>query len=307
LTQSSQQPSKYSLLATEIAKLQRDGGIDNPQASDVMTFAPHLSPGDAVTLLERAKHGPVTFCGPPMRVRGALQIYEIRHTTETGSAIISGLRLRRLYAARRRISHQFTTTPRANFREWPNQEAAEDYAAQNWNESMIWDESRSVMRAYLVHPREGDRIERLVGGLVAHMTHPFPEVLQGDYKPECELLDERILAADHWFAACDEMLGRHQPFAAFYCADCGGTIDDDKCSFCLAPFSKAAAVGRGGWFSAMPYRLATLVEEATEHQFSVSPIESRKADYREWSTPNFIPTANEECNLRMISFETPST
>lgn len=246
-------------------------------------LAPHLKKLSQLrSLYEKARDcGRLLFCGPPLRVHGALQVFGVQDVN--GVLVVY-----HAYVYRRAVSYINDTKQQNTAREpleFQHYEDAEEYACVSWPSELVWDSSESILHGILVEP--GQRGESGVQ-FTAWIDDHVENVLRYTNEPTCEVLDDLMLDVAVWepvrlelstgYPSDKIILGHH-------CALCSAGITDNKCTFCEATFNLHKPPQ---WEHPVP-QLAVAAFVRSGHTFHCDPIEARKAKHREWAVQGFVP------------------
>ena len=300
--------SIHAQLASNVTRL-ADAPVSDPSASDIQALAPQLTTAEARELLHSAKTDRRTyFAGPPLQVRGALQMYVLDGRTTGIQQPPRKLTLAYAYATRQRAS--FAARPvteqvpvRFHARTYDGlacggmAERINDWSEINCHKQLVWDESVSVLHGYLMRMPDATSDGRkayATADFAAWLSRPFNGIIDDPREPRCEVLNDAILTLSYSPVIQQELLAFHSVNTCWYCALCGGGIGDNgtskpTCSFCGMAYT-GACIGETGrlWCSALPYR----AHEAMTKQYDLfqsPPLEARKHEHAKWAISNYCP------------------
>lgn len=214
-------------------------------------IVPYLSESEIRRLLARCTNERTTvrLVGPPIGVQGAYHIFDLIPTGYDPRRHENCAGIRYRYTSRRRVSYQAYNCP-AGVRD-PTapevasfMERAQDYASTHWGENLVWDTSRSVLQAHIVRAPTGSHVARAV----VWLSRSYVELYQDDDEPLSQLVNDAIIKSESqvtcagWSTpTASELQGHHLPWAAFFCAHCGGGVGAWQCHACGAIYDNGLA------------------------------------------------------------------
>lgn len=279
--------------ADAIIKIRRE-----PQVASVdllQQLLAHIPGPDLLDLRDRALKRRIYVAGPPLRIHGANQIFcleRIRGSIPGVEGLKNECLVYNAYVSRRKesfVKADYTHQPgnRTAF-EW--QETAEDFASVNWPEELVWDEGRCFLDGTIVKP--GDEALPISTFTVMYNATWSDMERQANQRPLCDVRDSYVHTLAAWEPVQAEIRTgyeniRNSPvIRAQFCALCGGSIAEHRCTFCQAIFPKNKTYNNFG--TPLPTEAAVAYQKIGI-EFLIDPVEARKAAYREWATPGFIP------------------
>lgn len=298
--------TQHAALFNRVTSLLNAGRVWNPRATDILALAPHLSEAEAEDILARDHGAPLRtyFIGPPLAVRGALQVYAIDYEA-TPARVGRPATLRRYlyYGFATRLKASYCARPmqdseqvpvNAQFRNWEYAERATDWAEINWHDQLSWDNCVSVVNGFLIAPALPDAPVPAgyypTATFIAWLGHAFAALTSDQSEPQCEVLNDSITAVSYHAAIQLELLGHHRAAATlYYCSLCGGGIGvGGKCDFCDTRYNGAAGEFERPYRTALPTKLQVAIPTHLK-RFEHDPIEARKWEHRKWAASNYVP------------------
>lgn len=281
----------WSIYAANILAIKQD---HTPTLLRINDLAPHLPPDVIAKIYHRGvtKRLRTYFCGPPLKVHGALQVFCI-DSRLAKSGLYSEPIVYHAFVQRRPVSYINHPEIKAAALEpeFEGYELAEEYACTHWPDDMTYDESSAVMVWHLVPvlPTDGPMT------VTAWLGDSYPEVLSDGSEPGCELLDDSLFEISAWEPVAHEMSAGHVKHAGFACRHCGGGIvRRQECYYCLyCEAVSSLSPTTPNWPYALP-RTAADTFENIGHKFLVPTLEARKAEHRTWAASNYLPVLPPE-------------
>ena len=295
--------TQYTALCGCMSQLITVGRRTEPQIADVRAVAPHLTQAEARELLVGTRHRNARcyFVGPPLFVRGALQLYALDFDTtppRVGKPPQRQLYMHYAYAARLKASYVARPLPSeqqvprdASFRLWAYAERATDWAEVNWHEQLHWDESQEYVEGFLLTPSVAPVNWYVSTHFAAWLSRPLAAIEADDTEPPTEVLDDAILEISYSYPLRLELLGSSAATRPlYYCALCGGGIGDrGKCDFCDTIYApRYLGEFERPWHTALPTKALRALPD-TAALFQCDPIEARKWEHRKWAASSYVP------------------